>query len=167
MIGEAAQRGRRAGEDVGGEVLDRGERRLERCAAAYGQPDVGDGGVRERVQDEQEAGVELTGVEEVGDPVPGPQACVDHPGAEGADELLPFLAGVAGEPRRPRGAARLEHDAFPEGGGQDAVVVQGIGGPEPVLVHDGNIGDPAHVRRQVRVEVGIERRRVTGETHEV
>lgn len=167
VLGESAQRGRRSGDDVRAEVVEGGDGRLQRRRAADGQPYVGDGGVRERVEDEEEAGVELAGVEQVGHPVTGPQARVDEAGAECGDELLPFLTGVAGEARSPRGAAGLEHDGLPERGGQDEVVAQGVGGPELVLIHHGHIGEAVHPGRQVCVEVCVEGRAVSGETHEV
>lgn len=69
----------------------------------------------EGVEDEQEARVQLTGVEQVGHPVTGSQARVDEAGAERGDELAPLLPGVAGEARGAGGAARLVDDGFGEG----------------------------------------------------
>lgn len=156
LLGEPAQGRGRAGHHLGGEVAQGGDRRLQRSAAADGQADVVHGCVGERVEDEEETGVQLTGVEEVGDAVPRPQARVHESLPEGGDERTPLVAGVDGELGGPGGASGLVDRGFAERAGQYAAVVQRVGRPELLLVDHRQVGEAVGVRRQGRVEVPVE-----------
>lgn len=148
LFGESAQGGGRAGQHLGGEIAQRGERRLQRRGTADRQPDVVHGRVGERVEDEEEARVQLTGVEEVGDAVPGTQARVHETLAEGGDEGAPLVARVDGELGGPGGAAGLVDRGLAERAGQYAVVVEGVGRPELPLVDHRQVGEAVDVRRE-------------------
>lgn len=167
LLGEPAQGGGRTGQHLGREVAQRRDRRLQRRAAADGQADVVHGRVGERVEDEEEAGVQLPGVEEVGDAVSRAQARVHEPLAEGGDEGAPLVAGVDGEFGGPGGAAGLVDRGLAERAGQHAAVVEGVGRPEFLLVDHRKVGEAVGVRRQGRVEVPVVGRVVAGETYEV
>lgn len=166
MVGEGAECRRGAGDDIDVEFVQRVHGRSERCGAPYRQPDVGDGGAVQGIQDEGEARVELAGIEEVGDPVAGSQSGLDETAAECGGEFSPFFTGIDRELRGAGGSAALEDHRIIERTGQQTVLAGSVGSPECVLGDDRQVRQLAYSIRKAGVEVPVKGRVATYEAYE-
>ncbi len=166
-LGEGTQGGGCSRDDLGLELLQGGRRGFPGRRASDGEADVGHRGAVQRVQDEAETRVQVTRVEQIGDPVARAQPGIDQSGAERRGELPPFRTRVVRELRRTRGAATAEDGRFVERCGQQSVVAGGVGSPEVRLWHHRKIREVGHMTGQMSVELTVERRIVAREAYEL